>query len=127
MAPDLRRKVEANRAARLAQEQELKRLMDAQAGYHFLMFRASPPTVVHPSSYRPRHLSLRSLFGPILGIPERFEIWFRRSREMGRSYSIHTLLHVERLGSRSWRKPVVVLHRPADSQPNYLYLLAARS
>lgn len=37
MAPDLRKKVDANRAARLAQEQEMKRLMDAQA-------KASEPT-----------------------------------------------------------------------------------
>lgn len=40
MAPDLRKKVDANRAARLAQEQELKRLMDAQAGYHSFVFFA---------------------------------------------------------------------------------------
>ncbi|KAI6028445.1 hypothetical protein F5J12DRAFT_715138 [Pisolithus orientalis] len=31
MAPDLRKKVDANRTARLAQEQELKRLIEAQA------------------------------------------------------------------------------------------------
>lgn len=30
MAPDLRKKVDANRTARLAQEQELKRLIEAQ-------------------------------------------------------------------------------------------------
>ncbi|KAG0705043.1 hypothetical protein DFH29DRAFT_908542 [Suillus ampliporus] len=31
MSPDLRRKVDANRAARLAQEQTMKRQMDAQS------------------------------------------------------------------------------------------------
>ncbi|KAG6335154.1 hypothetical protein ID866_3938 [Astraeus odoratus] len=33
MAPDLRRRVDANRTARLAQEQELRRLMEAQASH----------------------------------------------------------------------------------------------
>lgn len=104
MAPDLRKKVDANRAARLAQEQEMKRLMDAQAGYHSLMFRASHhPLLVHPSTYRLKHLSLRSLFGPILEIPERLKLNVfcgHRTHEglgLGRSYSIHTALHVERL------------------------------